>query len=83
MALKPSSSRTHNVRISGIQLIANDSSVNLPIRLFIGEVLVGEAPLTKFELNSDILIPKEVLDYLRNKVDWGFTRYTLRLRKVF
>ena len=57
--------------------------MNLPIRLFIGEVLVGEAPLTKFELNSDILIPKEVLDYLRNKVDWGFTRYTLRLRKVF
>jgi len=57
--------------------------MNLPIRLFIGEVLVGEAPLTKFELNSDIPIPKEVLDYLRNKVYWGFTRYTLRLRKVF
>ena len=73
IALEPSSFSIHNVRIPGIQVIANDSSVNLSVGLFIGEVLAGEAPLTQFELNSDIPIPKKVLDYLRNRVGWGFT----------
>lgn len=73
VALEPSSFSIHNVRVPGIQVIADDSSVNLSVGLFVGEVLVGEAPLTQFELNSDIPISKEVLDYLRNRVGWGFT----------
>ena len=56
-----------------MQVIADDSSVNLSIGLFVGEVLVGEAPPTQFELNSDITIPKEVLYYLRDRIGWGFT----------
>ena len=73
VALEPSSFSIHNVRVPGIQVIANDSSVNLTVGLFIGEVLVGEAPLTQFELNSDIPLPKELLRYLRERLGWGFS----------
>ena len=41
--------------------------------LFVGEVLVGEAPLTQFELNSDIPIPKDLLKYLREHLGWRFS----------
>ena len=47
--------------------------MNLSVGLFVSEVLVGEVPLTQFEPNSDIPIPKEVLDYLRKRLGWGFT----------
>ena len=73
IALEPSSFSIHNVRVPGIQVIANDSSVNLSVGLFVGEVLVGEAPLTQFELNSDIPIPKDLLKYLREHLGWRFS----------
>ena len=73
VALEPSSFGVHNLRVPGLQVIADDVSVNLSSGLFVGEVMVGEAPITQLELNSDIPIPKEILDYLRNRIGWGFT----------
>jgi len=73
VALEPSSFGVHNLRVPGLQVIADDVSVNLSSGLFVGEVMVGEAPITQLELNSDIPIPKEILHYLRDRIGWGFT----------
>ncbi len=72
IAFEPSSFAVHNVRAAGHQVIKSDVSVNLSSALFTGSILYGEAPLTQFELNSDIPLPTEILQYLRN-LGWGFT----------
>ena len=72
IAFEPSSFEVHNVRIPGRQVTADDVSVSLSSALFVGNILYGEAPLTQFELNSDIHLPKEVLQYLRS-LGWGFS----------
>jgi len=55
IAFEPSSFSIHNVRVPGIQVVADDSSVSISVGLFVGEVLVSEASLTRFELNQTYL----------------------------
>ncbi len=72
IAFEPSSFAVHNLRVPGKQVIADDVSVNLASAIFTGSILVGEAPITQLELNSDIPLPREVLKYLRD-LGWGFS----------
>ena len=72
IALEPSSFAVHNLRVPGAQVIADDVSVSLSFALFAGNVMYGDAPITQFELNSDIPLPQEILNYLRY-LGWGFT----------
>jgi hypothetical protein len=72
VAFGPSSFAVHNLRIPRLQVISNDAGVNLSSALFTGSITFGEVPITQMELNSDIPLPKEILNYLRN-LGWGFS----------
>lgn len=71
IAFEPSSFAVHNLRISDVLVTVEGRSANLTLALFDGERCYGRAPITQYELNSDIPVDKEKLKELVNFTGWG------------